>query len=69
MQTVRAYACALDISPTTVVQRAKCGGGHTWEKWESGAGSPTLRTAEKLLKYIADNPAPDAGAEPMKAAG
>ena len=71
MQKVRAYADALGIQPSTVVQRAAKLGGAAWAKWESGEGSPTLRTADKILKYMMENPAPseDGGtAEPLKEA-
>lgn len=75
MEKVRAYADALGVQPSTVVQRAAKLGGAAWAKWEAGDGSPTLRTADKILKYMQENPAPlppataggDAG-EPMKRA-
>jgi hypothetical protein len=69
MQQVRAYAKALGVEPTTVVQRAAKVSGAAWSRWDVGAGSPTLATADKILKYIADNPAPEAKAEPLKAVG
>lgn len=71
MHQVRTYASALNIHPSTVIQRAARVGGNSWPKWESGKSSPTLKTADKILKYIADNPAPasDAGATPLKAVG
>tara|TARA_R110002049_G_scaffold45609_9_gene133010 strand:- start:2513 stop:2734 length:222 start_codon:yes stop_codon:yes gene_type:complete len=69
LEKVRAYADALGVSPTTVVQRAKCGGGGTWSKWESGTGSPTMLNADKLLKYMAENPVPKSDAEPLKGVG
>lgn len=58
MEKVRAYAGALGVRPSTVVQRAAKVGGVAWAKWEAGGGSPTLRTADKILKYMQDNPAP-----------
>lgn len=75
METVRAYAGALGVQPSTVVQRAAKLGGAVWARWEAGDGSPTLRTADKILKYMQENPAPapeaDAAgeaAEPMQRA-
>ncbi len=56
MDRVRAYADALGIHPSTVVQRAARIGGAKWAKWEAGEGSPTLRTADRILKYMEDNP-------------
>ena len=69
MQKVCAYAKALGVEPTTVAQRAAKVSGAAWARWEAGAGSPTLATADKILKYIADNPAPEITVEPLKAVG
>lgn len=67
MELVRAYAGALGVRPSTVVQRAAQVGGVAWAKWEAGDGSPTLRTADKIMKYMEENPVPmspsDAGIE------
>ncbi|MEX5599133.1 helix-turn-helix domain-containing protein [Pseudophaeobacter sp. C1-32P7] len=59
MEEVRAYAEQYGVAPSTVIQRVGVGGGGTWAKWESGTGSPTLRTVDRLRKYMADNPPPD----------
>lgn len=67
MQQVRLYAGALGVEPTTIVQRAAKVSGGAWSRWECGTGSPTLATADKILKYISDNPVPDA--EPLKVVG
>lgn len=69
MQQVRCFADALNIHPSTVIQRAAQVGGNSWAKWEAGNSSPTLRTADKILNYIADNPIPDSDAEPLRAVG
>ena len=58
LRKVRAYAEALGVHPSTVVQRAAKLGGAAWAKWEAGEGSPTLHTADKILKYIDEHPAP-----------
>lgn len=74
MEQVRRYALALGVQPSTVVHRAAKVGGAVWARWEAGDGSPTLRTADKILKYMADNPAPlpsadaDTGAAQMQEA-
>lgn len=68
MQQVRAYAEALGVEPTTVVQRAAKVSGSAWSRWEIGSGSPTLATADKILKYIADNPVPKVVADPVEVA-
>ena len=57
---LEAYASGLDISPSTVIQRAGVGSGSTWRRWRDGKGSPTLVTVDKLRAYMADNPLPPA---------
>ncbi|WP_121068365.1 helix-turn-helix domain-containing protein [Chachezhania antarctica] len=57
MDMVRAYADALGVRPSTVIQRAAKLGGSAWSKWEAGDGSPTLKTADKIVKYMEQNPA------------
>jgi len=54
---IEAYAAACGLKPTTVVQRAGRLGGATWAKWQAGA-SCSMRIAERIRRYIADNPAP-----------
>ena len=56
MTEVRAFAAQHKIEPTTVVQRAGCGSGGTWARWEDGR-SCTLHTADKLRAYMAAHPA------------
>lgn len=71
MQKVRAYAAASGVEPTTIVQRAAKVSGAAWSRWDVGSSSPTLATADKILKYIAENPVvdSDADAQPLKAVG
>ncbi|MCG7625562.1 XRE family transcriptional regulator [Epibacterium sp. Ofav1-8] len=56
MAEVREYAARVGVKPTTVIQRAKAGGGGTWRKWEEGESSPTLITADRVRRYMAENP-------------
>lgn len=58
MTEIRAYALLCGLMPSTVVQNAQCGGGGAWRKWEAG-GSCSMRTADKLRKFMADNPPND----------
>jgi hypothetical protein len=67
MQQVRAYADALEVLPTTVVQRAAKVSGSAWARWESGDGSPTMIVADKIRKYMADNPIPVLDVKPLQA--
>lgn len=59
---LEAYASALKISPSTVIQRAGVGSGSTWRKWQSRKSSPTLITVDKLKDYMAQNPPEEAAA-------
>lgn len=59
LKDIRAYAAAMGLQPTTVVQNSGGGGGNIWAKWEAG-GTCTLKTAEKIRKYMAENPPPAA---------
>lgn len=52
------YADAFGVQPTTVVQKAKAGGGSTWASWVSGQSSPTLNTADRVRRYMSANPPP-----------
>lgn len=58
MEKVRIYADAIGVQPSTVAQTAGKVNGKAWSRWEAGEGSPTLRTADKILKYMAENPVP-----------
>lgn len=58
LSDLRTYADTFGVQPTTIIQRAGCGSGGTWAKWATGRSSPTMLTADRLRKYMADNPAP-----------
>ena len=57
MHEIRAFAASQTpkIEPGTVLQRAGAGSGGTWRRWQAG-GSCTMHTAERLRRYMADNP-------------
>lgn len=58
MAEVRAYAAAVGVLPTTIIQRADAGNGSTWGKWEA-AGTATHRTTDKVRSYMAAHPIPE----------
>lgn len=64
MNEIRAYASAMGVFPTTVIQNAGAGGGGVWPNWENGGGC-SMRTADKIRAYMANNPPPqsDVGTE------
>lgn len=55
MTEIEMYAAAFGIQPTTVVQRAGAVSGKAWSNWLSG-GSCSMRVADRIRKYMADNP-------------
>lgn len=65
MDKVRRYAAEIGVQPSTVVQRAAQLSGAVWSRWEADDSSPTLKTADKILRYISDNP-PQAKGEDVK---
>jgi len=58
---IEAYAERRSVKPATVLQYAAGLGGTAWDRWQSGAVC-TMATAERIRKYMADNPpvAPEA---------
>ncbi|HHX89639.1 MAG TPA: XRE family transcriptional regulator [Paracoccus sp.] len=57
MNEIRRYACGRGIKPATVLQNAANLSGTTWEKWNAGAASCSIRTADRVRAYMAANPA------------
>lgn len=62
IEDVEAYATACGLLPTTVVQRAAGANGAAWQRWKDG-GSCSMRTADRVRQYMADNPPPERGGE------
>ena len=56
MNEIRVYARARGVKPATVLQNAAMLSGTTWEKWESGSASCSVRTADRVRAYMAENP-------------
>lgn len=52
---IEAYATRRSVKPATVLQYAAGLGGQAWARWRSGAVC-TMATAERIRKYMADNP-------------
>jgi len=52
---VEAYASEVGSSPSTVIQKAGGGGGHSWKRWQAG-GDCSIRVAERIRAYMAANP-------------
>lgn len=58
MAQVREYATRSGVKPSTVVQKAGFA-GNAWSRWERDESSPTQRTLDKILRYMAQNPPPE----------
>ncbi len=56
MAEIMEYAAARGIKPATVLQLAAGLSGTTWDKWRQNVASCSLRTAERIRGYIAQNP-------------
>ncbi|PCJ75546.1 MAG: hypothetical protein COA53_06530 [Rhodobacteraceae bacterium] len=55
MKQIEVYAASFGIQPTTVIQRGGGMSGSKWAAWLNGA-SCSMRTADKIRQYMADNP-------------
>ena len=62
MAEIEAYAEARGLHPSTIVQRAGCGSGKTWAKWQAG-GACLMHTADRLRRWMAENPVSEADGE------
>lgn len=57
---IEAYADRRGIKPSTVLQYAAGLGGNAWSGWKGGAQC-TIATAEKVKKYMMENPPVESG--------
>lgn len=53
---IECYAAARGVKPATVLQVAAKLSGTTWSRWVAGEASCTMRTMEKIRRYMVDNP-------------
>lgn len=54
LNEVRDASKRLGMKPSLLVEKANCGNGTTWRKWEDREGSPKLTTVTKLRAWIRD---------------
>lgn len=59
IQRIRDYADAVGKPPQAVLRAAIDANWGQWDAWVSGQRSPTLKTADRVLKYIEANPVPN----------
>ena len=56
---IESYAVARGLSPGTVVQYATDQGGGMFASWKAGRSTCTLATADRVRRYMRDNPPPE----------
>ena len=56
IKEIEVYAKATGVLESTVLKRAAKLSGRTWKLWKAGKSTPTFKTAERIRKYIKDNP-------------
>lgn len=59
LEEVAAYAKAVGRKPQQILRQSIGANWQQWQAWTGGKSSPTLHTADKIRKYIADHPAPN----------
>lgn len=59
---VEAYANASGWTPQNVLREAIGAGWGAWAKWKEGTQSPTVRSADRLRHWMAQNPPPESTA-------
>lgn len=55
IKEIEAFAAALGVKPSTVLQRAGGMGGGIWAKWVAGSAACTLPMADRIRRYMADH--------------
>ena len=68
IREIEAYSKALGVPPERVLRRAIGASWGQWEAWVSGTASCTVRTLERLRRYMAENPAPSMSPQSGEAA-
>ncbi|WP_439561127.1 hypothetical protein [Roseinatronobacter sp.] len=55
---IEAYTRALGITPQKLLRDALRASWGQWNDWKAGKSSPTMRNADRLREYMAENPPP-----------
>jgi len=53
---VAAHAAACGMTPQRVLRAAIGASWGQWDSWRAGQSSPTMRVADRLRRYMAENP-------------
>jgi hypothetical protein len=60
LNDMKAYADEVGRSPQHILRQSVGASWLQWKAWVDGQSSPTLNTVDKIRKYMAENPPPDA---------
>lgn len=55
---IDAYCAASGIEPPALLKAVVGATWRTWDRWQTGASSPTMRTVDRLRAYMVANPPP-----------
>lgn len=53
---IESYAAAVGRKPQTVLRLAVGSGWGIWALWREGSSSPTIAVADRIYRYMAENP-------------
>lgn len=56
---VEAYASACGVKPQAFLRNVINAQWGQWQKWKGGESSPTMRIADRIYAYMAENPPPE----------
>lgn len=55
---IEAYCAAADIDPPALLKAVVGATWRTWDRWQAGTSSPTMRTVDRLRAHMEANPPP-----------
>lgn len=53
---IEAYCAARGVQPQRLLRDAINATWNLWQKWKDGEASPTMKVADRLRAYMAENP-------------
>lgn len=56
IEEVEAYCAARGIAPQRLLRDAVKATWPLWKKWKDGESSPTMKVADRVRAYMAENP-------------
>lgn len=65
---IESYTSAAGITPRRLLRDVLKASWGLWDDWKAGKSSPTMRNADRLREYMAENPPKPASAKNEDAA-